>query len=74
MNEYKVYTKPMCPKCKILKTKLQSKHLTFDEVSSEEEMLKLGICEVPVLQTTDGKLLNFHDANEFINSLEVELK
>lgn len=56
-----------CPKCKVLKKKLSDKEIQFDEVSDETQMEALGIESVPVL-FVDGRLLNFHEANEWINN------
>ena len=57
-----------CPKCKVLKNKLDAKHVRYNENSSVEEMRSLGIEQVPVLKV-DGKLLSFTEANEWINQL-----
>ena len=56
-----------CPRCKVLKKKLSDKGIKFDEVSDEAKMEALGIESVPVL-SVDGTLLEFHDANEWINN------
>ena len=65
-----IYTTPTCPKCKILKTKLEQKNLNYTENQNEEEMVELGLRSVPYLNI-DGKLLNFGQANEWINNLEI---
>lgn len=56
-----------CPKCQVLKSKLKSKNIEFKENNSVEEMIKLGIVQVPYLMIED-KLLNFKEANEWINN------
>lgn len=56
-----------CPKCKILKQKLDSKAIPYTENNSVEEMLRLDILQVPVL-SVDGKLLPFGKANEWLNN------
>ena len=65
-----IYTTPTCPKCKILKTKLEQKNLNYTENQNEKEMVELGLRSVPYLNI-DGKLLNFGQANEWINNLEI---
>ncbi len=56
-----------CPRCKILEKKLTEKGVSFTENNSVEEMLKLGIIEVPVLQV-DGERLNFSQAVQWVNN------
>lgn len=56
-----------CPKCQVLKSKLKSKNIEFEENNSVDEMLSLGITQVPYLMV-NGRLLNFKDANEWINN------
>lgn len=57
-----------CPRCRVLRQKLDSKGVAYTEESSVETMLSLGITQVPVL-SVDGKFLPFADANGWINSL-----
>lgn len=57
-----------CPKCKILKKKLNEKNVLFTENHSVEEMLVLGIEQVPVLKAEE-KLMNFTEAVKWINNL-----
>ena len=57
-----------CPKCKILKKKLDSKNLTYSLVDDVDVMLDLGLMSAPAL-SVDGKLMDFLDAINFVNSL-----
>lgn len=57
-----------CPKCKILKKKLDSKNLTYSLVDDVDAMLDLGLMSAPAL-SVDGKLMDFSNAINFINSL-----
>lgn len=50
-----------CPRCKILKQKLDKEGIPYTENNSAVEMLKLGIDQVPVL-SVDGKQLGFSAA------------
>lgn len=56
-----------CPKCKVLKTKLEAKNIPYEENHDVNEMQSLGISSVPVL-SVDGKLLPFVEANQWINN------
>lgn len=55
-----------CPKCGVLKKKLDAKGIKYEENDSTMEMLSLGITQVPVLKVED-KLLEFSEANNWIN-------
>lgn len=55
-----------CPRCKVLKAKLDAKGISYEEKSDIDEMEALGIETVPVL-SVDGGLLLFHDANDWVN-------
>jgi glutaredoxin len=64
-----VYSTQTCPRCKLLKERLNSKNIAFKENKDEEEMLKLGFTSVPMVRTEDNKLLDFGQAISWINSL-----
>lgn len=55
-----------CPKCGVLKKKLDAKGIEYEENNSVMEMLSLGITQVPVLKVED-RLLEFSKANNWIN-------
>lgn len=55
-----------CPKCGVLKKKLDAKGIKYEENNSVMEMLSLGITQVPVLKVED-KFLEFSEANNWIN-------
>lgn len=61
----KLYT-THCPKCNILKQKLDSKNIQYEEVVDVDRMVSLGIMNVPMLDV-DGNMLNFLEANKWIN-------
>lgn len=54
-----------CPKCKILKKKLDDAGISYEENNNTEDMIKLGIEQVPVL-CTDETLLGFGEAVKWI--------
>ncbi len=61
-----VYTTTTCPKCKILKKKLDEKGIAFEEFTDEEEMQRMGILSVPIM-SVDGKLMDFSAAIKYVN-------
>lgn len=63
-NEIILYTTG-CPKCQVLKRKLDDRKIIYILNSSVDEMLKLGITQVPVL-SIDGQLKNFRESVEWI--------
>ena len=65
-----VYSTPACPKCKILKAKLDKKGISYIEEHSIEKMQELGIDAVPCLQIDEGLLMNFGEANKWVNEQE----
>lgn len=65
MNKLVLYTTE-CPRCKILKKKLEQKNLDYGEVSDLDQMLAKGFKSVPVLEV-DGKAYSYEDAMNFLN-------
>lgn len=57
-----------CPRCKVLEKKLKDKAVEYSLVSDVDEIMNKGITQVPVLEK-EGKLLNFSEANAWVNSL-----
>ena len=55
-----------CPRCCILKQKLDAKSVIYEEENSVDKMIAMGINQVPVL-SVDGELLAFGQANEWVN-------
>ena len=64
----KIYTTETCPRCKVLKIKLDSKDIDYDEITDTEEIKKLGILSVPYMQVDEGELMDFATANSWINN------
>lgn len=58
-----------CPRCSVLKSKLDSKKIEYTIVADMDTLLKLGLKSVPVLETDNGELLNFSEAVKYVNSL-----
>lgn len=59
-----------CPKCSVLKYKLESKNIEFETVTDVDKMLELGIQSAPIL-SVDGELLKFPDAIKWVNNYTV---
>lgn len=56
-----------CPKCKVLKKKLEDKNIEFVENNSVQEMIGLGIKQAPML-SIGGALLDFKNAVTWVNN------
>lgn len=61
----KLYT-THCPKCKILKKKLDELNIEYDIIEDVDIMLELGMSQVPILEI-DGVRLDFTEANNWVN-------
>ena len=61
-----IYTTSTCPKCKILKKKLDDKGIAYEEFNDEDELQRMGILSVPVMDV-DGEQLDFPAAIKYIN-------
>lgn len=71
MAEIVVYVVDQCPKCNILKIKLNNKGIKYQEkIASKEEIddiLKTkNIMSLPILKI-DDKYLDFTEANNWVN-------
>lgn len=56
-----------CPRCMVLEKKLDEKNIPYRRVEDVDEMLSLGIMEVPVLKLGE-ELLRFADAVQWVNN------
>ena len=63
----KIYTTDTCPRCKVLKTKMDAKRIPYESITDVDEIQRLGIMSVPYMQVDDGKLMDFATANAWIN-------
>ena len=55
-----------CPKCRVLKNKLEDKNIKFIENNNVQELIPLGVKSLPALKCGDD-LMNFAAANEWVN-------
>lgn len=68
VNGLVLYSKDNCPRCDMLKSKLNAKGIEFEEVKDINVIESLGIDFLPVLDV-DGELMELSKANNYINSL-----
>jgi glutathione S-transferase len=61
-----LYTKLDCPLCNVAKIKLNATGIDYTISMNEEEMDKLNIDRVPVLQLDNGMLLEFKEILQYI--------
>lgn len=61
-----VFYSTHCPKCRVLKQKLDEKHIAYDVVTDTDYMLSNGILTVPVLEI-DGNRMDFNTAVKWVN-------
>ena len=54
-----------CTKCNVLKKKLSEKDITYEEFTSVDDMLSMGIKEVPMLGVGE-KLMSFKESVDWI--------
>lgn len=58
-----------CPKCRVLRQKLENAGIEFVMNTDVEEMQALGFTTVPMLKIGDN-ILNFAEAVKWISSIE----
>lgn len=63
-----LYTMDNCPKCKMLKQKLEDKHIKIEIINDYDVLCEKGIESVPVLEV-NGEKMNYARANTYINNL-----
>ena len=59
-----------CINCKMLEKKLNLKNIPHQIVTDIKLMQQLGFSSAPMLEV-DGNILNFHDANKWVDEQEV---
>jgi len=55
-----------CPKCKVLKTKLDSKNIKYNIISDVDIIMSKGINTVPILEV-NGNMMDFKTAVDWVN-------
>jgi len=59
-----------CPKCKILKTKLDKKNIIYEVVSDVNVMLAKSMRSVPMLEV-DGEIMTYLDAINWVKEQNI---
>lgn len=65
-----LYSSSTCPKCKVLKVKLEKAGINYTANENIEDAKAAGIKTLPYLQLEDGTLLDFGKAIAFIKEME----
>lgn len=63
-----VYSKDGCPKCRVLKMKLEQKGLEYEDCHDLDKAMGMGLKSFPVM-CVDGEILKFEDAVKYVNKL-----
>ena len=64
-----VYSSSTCPKCKVLKMKLDKAGIEYQVNENIEEMNAIGIKTIPMMQV-DDQLLDFGEAVKYVKATE----
>lgn len=61
-----------CPKCNVIEKKLRNKNIEFEKITDfdHNKMKEKGFSFAPILETDDGVLLDYSDANNYINAIK----
>ena len=54
-----------CPKCKVLKSKLDDKNIDYIVIDDIDEIMSKGIDSVPVLEV-NGEMMNFKESMKWV--------
>ena len=56
-----------CPRCRVLKKKLEEKKIEYNEVNDIDQMVKMGFNTTPILEV-DGQFFDFSQAIQWTNN------
>ena len=61
-----------CPKCNVIEKKLRNKNIEFEKITDfdHNKMKEKGFSFAPILETNGGVLLDYSDANNYINAIK----
>ena len=65
MGENVILYEHGCPRCQVLKSKLDQKGIQYENISDVEVMKAKGFTEAPKLEV-EGKIMDFKEAVEWI--------
>lgn len=63
-----LYSSDICPKCNVLKTKLNDAAIEFENITGEKA-IEAGIDEVPILEV-DGERMDFSESIKWLNKVK----
>jgi glutaredoxin-related protein len=70
MNQSVVLYSTGCPKCNVMKMKLNKANIPFVENTNVDEMISIGLKSAPALKV-DDELMTFADAVKWIDQQKV---
>lgn len=70
MNQSVVLYSTGCPKCNVMKMKLNKANIPFVENTNVDEMISIGLKSAPALKV-DDELMTFVDAVKWIDQQKV---
>lgn len=56
-----------CPRCKVLKAKLDGENIDYEVIEGEEAIREKGFVTTPLLEV-DDKVLTFTEAMQWVNT------
>ena len=65
----KVYSLPNCPRCVVLRVKLNNKGYKYEEIMDEEILLQKGFTFLPMVEI-DEKIYTFSETIKLLETLE----
>ena len=71
MSKIIIFTLPTCPKCRVIKTKLESAGIEYEECQDVDRMRSLGIETTPALYISPENRIfrSFGVINTYVNDL-----
>lgn len=62
-----IFYSTSCPKCKVLKAKMNQKGIEYKEVNDVDFMLSKGIKSAPSIEI-DGRIMDFSESVKWVGS------
>lgn len=59
-----------CPKCKVLKQKLEAAKIDYEEISDMGLMISKGFMSMPMLEVDASEPMDFMSATSWVNNYE----
>lgn len=65
-----LYTTETCPRCKVLKAKLEKANIPVSVSYDTTKLEQMGYRQVPMLELDNGQMLDFGQAIQFIAEVQ----